>query len=128
MKGSTWRWTLWSTRLAGSKPYSWSAGLTSQAILQAYSSGSNLVIRPAPLLLARMFFQLVSTSPPSGVTSPRPVTTTRRIAYSLLENKRPPDWFGKPSCRISGAMGGRQQPRSALILVDIVDRVLDGGN
>jgi hypothetical protein len=26
-----------------------------------------------------MFLQLVSTSAPSGVTSPRPVTTTRRI-------------------------------------------------
>jgi hypothetical protein len=35
--------------------------------------------RPAPLLPARMFFQVVSTSPPSGVTSPRPVTTTRRM-------------------------------------------------
>src|SRR5688500_3943765 len=126
MKGSTWRWTLWSTRVLGSKPYSWSAGLTSQAMRHFWSLASKRVIGPAPLLAARMFFQLVSTSPPSGVTRPRPVTTTRRIRHSIsLENKRPPDWFGKPSCRVSGVIWRQQRPRSALVLVDIVDRVLD---
>src|SRR5215216_3182785 len=93
MNGSTCRWTLWSTRFDGSKPYSWSAGFTSHAMRHFWSLVSNFVIGPAPLLLARMFFQLVSTSPPSGVTRPRPVTTTRRIfsLHDIHQNKRPPD-------------------------------------
>jgi hypothetical protein len=39
-------------------------------------------MRVAPLFEARMFFQLVSMSPPSGDTIPRPVTTTRRMLSS----------------------------------------------
>jgi len=54
-------------------------GFTSQAMRHFWSLASKWVIGPAPLLLARMFFQLVSTSPPSGVTRPSPVTTTRRM-------------------------------------------------
>src|SRR6476661_7239297 len=97
MNGSTCRWILWSTRLAGLNPYSWSAGFTSQAMRHFWSLASNLVIGPAPLFEARMFFQLVSTSPPSGVTSPRPVTTTRRIGYSLEKGKTAPrPWTGEP--------------------------------
>src|SRR5688572_17459088 len=126
MNGSTWRWTLWSTRLAGSKPYSWSAGLTSQAMRHFWSLASNRVIGPAPLLLARMFFQLVSTSPPSGVTRPRPVTTTRRIAHSMLVPKQTASRLVReavlPRLRRNVAAEGA---RSALVLVDIVDRVLD---
>src|SRR6476661_4506724 len=127
MNGSTCRWILWSTRLAGLNPYSWSAGFTSQAMRHFWSLASNLVIGPAPLFEARMFFQLVSTSPPSGVTSPRPVTTTRRITYSpSLSTKANglPLMFGKPfvppfKAKPSGKIGAR----SALMLVDIVDRV-----
>src|SRR6185369_12089856 len=135
MNGSTWRWTLWSTRLAGSKPYSWSAGFTSQAMRHFWSLASNLVIVPAPLFEARMFFQLVSTSPPRGVTRPRPVTTTRRM--SVTPNATGPNPFGlslsKP-CIFYNALERKRQPfdrlranacRSALVLVDIVDRVAD---
>src|SRR3989442_15640893 len=39
-------------------------------------------MRVAPLLAAMRLRQLVSTLPPSGVTSPSPVTTTRRIENS----------------------------------------------
>src|ERR671911_336783 len=60
MNGSTWRCVLWSTRLLGSKPYSWSAGFTSQAIRHFWSDASKRVIVPAPLFDARMFAQVVS--------------------------------------------------------------------
>src|SRR3990170_5676166 len=126
MNWSTWRWILWSTRLAGSKPYSWSAGLTSLAMRHFWSLASKRVIGPAPLFPARMFFQLVSTSPPSGVTRPRPVTTTRRIAHSMLVPKQTASRIVReavvPRLRRNLAAGG---PRSGLVLVDIVDRVLD---
>jgi hypothetical protein len=55
------------------------AGFTSQAMVHFWSLASNLVIGPAPLFPAIRFRQLVSTSPPNGVTRPRPVTTTRRM-------------------------------------------------
>src|SRR6266550_7509337 len=42
-----------------------------------YLSGSNLVIGAAPGVPARSAFQVDSTSVPTGVTRPRPVTTTR---------------------------------------------------
>src|SRR5687767_16016129 len=75
-----------------------------------------------------MFFQLVSTVPPSGVTSPRPVTTTRRIfpnsVYASKTNGLP-ICFGKPFVPPSGAGGGSQRTRSALVLVDIGDGVTD---
>jgi hypothetical protein len=43
---------------------------------------SKRVIGPAPDFEASKFAQTVSTSAPSGVTSPKPVTTTRRMAIS----------------------------------------------
>src|SRR6476661_4595855 len=139
MKGSTCRWILWSTRRDGSKPYSWSAGFTSHAMRHFWSLASNLVIGPAPLFDAMMFFQLVSTSAPRGVTSPRPVTTTRRI--SVTPNATGPDPFGlslsKP-CNCYNALGQKGSPstssgragscRSALVLVDILDRVANRRN
>src|SRR3990170_1336774 len=129
MNGSTWRCTLWSTRLLGSKPYSWSAGLISQAIRHFWSLASKRVIGPAPLLLARIFFQLVSTSAPSGVTRPRPVTTTRRIAYSICSKTNGlPIGSGSRRAASQALLGGRQRPRLAFVLVDIVDGVLDGGD
>ena len=51
MNGSTWRWTLKSTRLSGSKPHSWSLGFTSPAILAFWSDTSKRVIEPIPLLI-----------------------------------------------------------------------------
>src|SRR3954466_6683742 len=127
MKGSTWRWVLWSTRLPGSKPYSWSAGLTSQAMRHFWSPPSKWGIGPAPLFDARMFFQVVSTSAPSGVTRPRPVTTTRRM-FSIFSSKTNglPIGSGSRLCRHTALQGGRQRTRSALVLVDIVDRVVNG--
>src|SRR5688572_10501326 len=91
-----------------------------------WSLASKRVVGPAPLLPARMFFQLVSTSPPSGVTRPRPVTTTRRIAHSLMVSKTNGLPIGSGSRRAaSQAKSGGRRPRSGLVLVDIFDRVLD---
>src|SRR6478672_11012385 len=139
MKSSTWRWTLWSTRLSGSKPYSWSAGFTSQAMRHFWSLASNLVIGPAPLLAAMMFFQLVSTSAPSGGTSPRPVTTTRRMASLQMQQAQTRSGLSllKP-CTVYNVLrskGSRSTSsrrtdffRSALVLVDIIDRVTNRGD
>src|SRR5436190_12435091 len=128
MNGSTWRWTLWSTRLLGSKPYSWSAGFTSQAMRHFWSDASKRVIFPAPLLDARMFAQVVSTSAPSGVTRPSPVTTTRRIVHSIRSNANGLPRDGKPFVPPLFRRKGEAANwlRSALVLVDKVDRVLDG--
>jgi hypothetical protein len=41
-------------------------------------------MRAAPDFPALMFAQAVSTSAPTGVTSPSPVTTTRRMAISSV--------------------------------------------
>src|SRR6185369_11866119 len=92
-----------------------------------WSLASNFVIVPAPLLEARMFFQLVSTSPPSGVTSPRPVTTTRRISQ-LRPSKQTASRSVREAVRAAfRRFGGRSAgPDSALVLVDIVDRVAHG--
>src|SRR5215217_888173 len=96
-----------------------------------------------------MFFQLVSTSPPSGETIPRPVTTTRRISSLLvfksgglqkserLKRRTAPRRRPRRK-RASGGSPGRgavwarssQSRRAArcsgLVVLDIVDRVLDG--
>src|SRR3954452_24105406 len=93
-----------------------------------WSLASNLVIGPAPLFDARMFFQLVSTSPPSGVTNPRPVTTTRRISSlrQCPQNKRPPDCVREAvRAVIQSIASGSKRTRSALVLIDIFDRVAD---
>src|SRR5438309_8812050 len=82
-----------------------------------------------------MFFQLLSTSLPSRVTSPRPVTTTRRICLSKHINRPKPvraepvealycattprEEKGSPST----GSGQAVERRSALVLVDILDRV-----
>src|SRR6185312_8326741 len=54
---------------------------TWQAILVARSSVLNLVMRLAPDLPASRATQLSSTPQASGVTRPRPVTTTRRMRW-----------------------------------------------
>src|SRR5688572_4410332 len=131
MNGSTWRWTLWSTRLPGSKPYSWSAGFTSQAMRHFWSLASKCVIGPAPLLPARIFFQVVSTSAPKGVTSPRPVTTTRRMISlhgKLQKQTASLQAAGSRSCRRRFSQRRQMADPLALVLLDIVDRVLDGAD
>src|SRR3954454_8970057 len=87
-------------------------------------------MRVAPLFEARMFFQLVSISPPKGDTIPRPVTTTRRIAKLLKGQKTngPPPWAGSRSCQAARTPPGRRGGRSGLVGLDIVDRVLDGAD
>jgi len=54
-----------------------SKAFTSQANRTECREASNLVIGPAPDMPARRQDQLSSTVFPTGVTSPRPVTTTR---------------------------------------------------
>src|SRR6476469_623421 len=95
-----------------------------------WSLASKCVMGPAPLLAAMRFFQLVSTLAPRGVTNPRPVTTTRRMfsTPSSLQNKRPPDRFGKPFIASVRLLAAGQRTRSALVLVDILDRVANSGN
>src|SRR5688572_4654611 len=58
---------------SGSKPF------TSQANRTESCAGSNLRMGAAPGVPARSADQVDSTSFPTGVTSPRPVTTTRRV-------------------------------------------------
>src|SRR6185312_5402983 len=70
-KRSYRRASLRSMYCRGSKP------LTSQAKRTDSLCGSNLVIGAAPGVPARSAVQVVSTSVPTGVTRPRPVTTTR---------------------------------------------------
>src|SRR3546814_5755882 len=73
-----------SDLLSGSKPYSWSGPLTSHAIVHFWSDASKWVIVPAPDLPAIRLAHVVSTSAPSGVTKPKPVTTTRRIVIPFI--------------------------------------------
>src|SRR5215813_8433832 len=61
-----------------------------QAILAGRSSTSKRVMRAAPLRPARRFDQEVSTSPPSGVTMPRPVMTTRLMDPLEADGPRAP--------------------------------------
>src|SRR5690606_33402887 len=57
----------------GSNPF------TSQANRTWCREASNFVMGAAPLVPARRFVQVSSTVSPNGVTSPRPVMTTRRL-------------------------------------------------
>ena len=54
-----------------------SKSLTSHAKCVLNKEASNLVIGPAPDLPASRFFQVSSVELPSGVSAPKPVTTTR---------------------------------------------------
>src|SRR6478735_7406880 len=104
-----------------------------------WSDASKCVIGPAPLLPATMFAQVVSTSPPSGVTRPSPVTTTRRISISELnhffQNNRPKPVRAEPVEARKGYTkrpsknSGRTAKRTKLalmlfnVLVGVADRV-----
>src|SRR3546814_17127759 len=57
---------------------------TSQAIVHCWSDASKRVIVPAPDFPASRLVQQVSTSAPSGVTKPSPVTTIRRIVIPFV--------------------------------------------
>src|SRR4051794_20567060 len=76
-----------------------------------------------------MFLQLVSTSPPSGETIPRPVTTTRRIKQlpkktNIEKTNGPPPWTGSRSCQAAPHRVG-ETPGLGLVGVDILDGVAD---
>src|SRR4051812_14119935 len=89
---------------------------------------------PMPLLPAMRLVQVVSTSPPSGVTSPRPVTTTRRI-QSLLAGtgERLPDmgrrrpFVDRPGrgAVLQNSTRRARRAGSGLVRLDIVDGVAD---
>jgi len=72
---------------------------------------SKLVIGPMPLLPAVMFAQAVATSLPTGLTMPRPVTTTLRFMVHLCDRPRSrelerPSWphsSSKAKLRLGGA-------------------------
>ncbi len=75
-------------------PASGSKFFTSPAIFVSNAVASNAVMWSMPHWPAIKFFQKVSRSWPSGVTTPRPVTTTRRsVRLFAIKIKR-----GSPSC------------------------------
>src|SRR5687767_12000605 len=69
--------------MSGAPPPRPSTRGTSQAIWQARSEASKALMRPPPDRPSRMRFQLISRPAPRGVTSPIPVTTTRRMLCGL---------------------------------------------
>src|SRR5262249_41380871 len=73
MNGSIFLTSFAATYCVGSK------SRTSPAMRVGNVEASKCVIGPMPLLPAVMFAQAVATSLPSGLMTPRPVTTTRRL-------------------------------------------------
>src|SRR4051794_30149086 len=112
MKGSTRRWSLGSIHLSGSKvsllPSPSGSG---QAILQGRSETSKASMRLAPLSPFSKRFHVASTPLASGVTMPRPVTTTRRM-------------LPFPPCPIIQAAPVSGSGRS--VFFEELDRVADG--
>src|SRR6266702_5117401 len=85
MKSSTRRSSLGSTHCSGLKvPSEPSPRGTWQAILVARSSTLNLVMALAPDCPASSRDQVSSTPQASGVTRPRPVTTTLRMGFKTF--------------------------------------------
>ncbi len=91
MKRSTLRWSLGAIQSSGlNVPSDPSPEGTSQAMLHGRWLASKLAIRPAPDCPATSRAQVSSTPQASGVTSPSPVITTRRIGPRSLPKNRPP--------------------------------------
>src|SRR5580692_2309500 len=90
MKSSTLRWSFGSIHWSGLKVPSVPSprGIT-QAMRLVRSETSNVSILRAPLSLLRIRFHVGSTPQPSGVTMPRPVTTTRLISSTPARQSRP---------------------------------------
>src|SRR3569833_3198741 len=97
MKGSTLRCSLTSIQSSGlNLPSASGPSGMRWAIWQAISSTWKSSMRLAPLLLARMFAQVVSTPHPRGVTAPIPVTTTRRSSIDVpFPSTRSADGLGE---------------------------------
>ena len=79
MKSSTLRWSLGSIQSSGlNLPSAWAPRGMKAAIWQVRSAASNSSIRRAPLSPFSSRDHVAGTLPPSGVTMPSPVMTTRR--------------------------------------------------
>src|ERR687893_2948575 len=87
MNGSTLRCSFGSIQSSALKAPSEVPRGIAQAILQARSETSKASTFAAPLVPARSRFQVTSVPQPSGVTMPRPVTTTLRIAISSMRER-----------------------------------------
>src|SRR5262245_31392570 len=106
-----------------------------QAIWQVMSETSKRSIRLAPLSPASKRRHVVSTPQPSGVTIPRPVTTTRLMGIPGLQttsavpradpapghrhHTRTSKDFGRPDCFGQSALG---------IFLEEFDRIAHGEN
>src|SRR5438876_8290901 len=118
MKGSTLRLSFGSIHSSGSYlPSSFLPLGMTQAIWLARSSTGNSLTRMAPLLPASRFDQLVSTPQPSGVTMPRPVTTTRLMQAC-----------SRPGLTGTGGAGYRRRAGSCGILLEKTDGIANGHN
>src|ERR1700682_7500 len=118
MNGSTLRLSFGSIQSSGwYLPSSFLPFGMTQAIWAARSSTGNSLMRMAPLLPASRLDQLSSTPQPSGVTMPRPVTTTRLI------KKRAP--APAPQNRSAGYC---RRARSGGILLEETDGIGGGQN
>src|SRR5580698_534640 len=109
MKRSIFFWSLIGIHsLMSRPPVALVPAGTCPATLQGESLASNTVMAPMPdsALINRR--QTCSTPTPRGQAMPMPVTTTRRITTGLSRSSQ---------CRFL-----------LLLLFDIVDRVLDGGD
>src|SRR5207244_10229173 len=119
MKAPILRASFFSIKSSGLK------SLTSQANRTENFAVSNFWMSSAPLFPATSAAQVVSTELPTGVTSPRPVTTTRRFKTKFsIEN------VGAGLVPARGYCGLRRArtslaptPSFALMLIDIVVRV-----
>src|SRR5579871_1403742 len=100
---------------------------------QFWSDASNLVIGPAPDSPAIRLAQAVATSHPSGVTSPIPVITTRRMCFSQKcdgpspASEDEPDQY-RPTRAAPAARWSSCKSRLALVFVDVLDRIRDGAD
>src|SRR5436190_21191963 len=118
MKGSTLRLSFGSIHSSGSYlPSAFLPRGMTQAIWLARSSTGNSLTRMAPLLPASRFDQLVSTPQPSGVTMPRPVTTTRLMQAC-----------SRPGLTGTGGAGYGRLARSGGILLEETDGIANGQN
>src|SRR5579864_453485 len=144
MKSSTLRCSFGSIQRSGSKvPSDPSPRGTWAAILLGMSATSNFSMRLTPLRPAMSRCHVGSMPLASGVTMPRPVTTTRLIIGTPgirpdrgdlpcprpQINVRHPIWYGCHGRAQMSCNDGRRPRRSAFgVLFEELDRVADGQN
>ena len=101
MKAPILRASFFSTHLSGSK------SLTSAANFTENFSGSNFWMKSTPLWPRNRASQVSLTVCPTGVTRPRPVTTTRRFKCLFLprtSSARPPNTSGRAARACGGGL------------------------